>query len=193
MKDVEAEASRNGIIVVVEAGSVWTTWARACRAEPDDTAVIAQHPDEGGGEFTRRASQRIARLTSTGWTPHTAVLALSGAHGADRETRVQIARALIRSLRGSDGGTLLLAGDEMFSGAARHDVFGLAQALTELLLGTPLAIRVLFTDEQIPNPPTRVARPLASTTTVTLGDRKPRDFAHDDVIAAIACGFCPRS
>jgi hypothetical protein len=74
-----------------------------------------------------------------------------------------IARALLASLRGYDGGKLLLVGDSAFPIAARHDVFGLAGALTDMLSGTALTIHVQFCDEPDVEPAPLAARPLAYT------------------------------
>jgi hypothetical protein len=115
--------------------------------------VIARHPQESGKEFAERAAERIARFTSTGWTPRTALLALSARPvDADRDARPFVARALLASLRGRNGATLLIVGDRALPSAARADVFTLAEALRQTSSATSLVIRVQLTDESVMHP-----------------------------------------
>jgi hypothetical protein len=138
------------LVVVAEAGSLWTSWVRACLRQPDDAATIAQHPEEQRSQFALRAIDRLARRVALGWIPRTAVLALDGNRaGGPLDDRVAIGRALLTSLKDREGGSLVLAGDRTFSPAARHGVFDLAQKLMAPLAGTPIDIRVQFTAEPI--------------------------------------------
>ena len=133
------------VVVIAEAGSGSGTWIQACQERPELALVISQQSLEEPLAFADRALQRVARLGATAPLPAIAVLAVC--RTASLETlnaRALLAFSLVRSLRETGGGELLLAADCDFSATARHELFGLMQELAQAAIGSSIAIRVNF-------------------------------------------------
>jgi hypothetical protein len=140
---IERQNDGSCVLVVAEAGSAWTAWSGVCLERPGDVAVIAQEPGEAPELFARRAAQRILRLIAGGFAPGTAVLATGSARDdATSRARVLIARALLRSLPDAERSELVLAAQDRFDAPLCHELFGLAQALLESMIGTRMVVRV---------------------------------------------------
>ncbi len=155
--EVEEVEGTDVVLIAMELGSLWPTWARTSAS---NAVVVAQQPAEPPWAFARRVTHRISRLWATRCKIRKAVVAVGPASDVDSfAARCIIARSVIGSMPAVDDAEIVLSAHEPHASELRHELLGLAGALCEQLQGTELSVSVRF--DTAPRPP-RKADPRAA-------------------------------
>lgn len=124
-------------MVVMESGSDWPGQI------DDSTHVVAfgQGPDD----LLRRTQDRLDAIGLRKRGVHVAVLACSAATGgAVAGSRAELARALLRAVRSTSHGRLILSANGRASRDLRQELLELAGALSSELRGSSATVTVRF-------------------------------------------------
>jgi hypothetical protein len=155
--NVEGSPSKNGksmyeqspsgaCLTVVEFGvgeptAVLDSFAMAAEAH----ATVVQQVDETPAELATRVVRRVRQLTRGG------IPLLAGAIMANEDVgdeafqgRCQIARAMIRAMRGAPTGSLTFLAPTSLSDEGRHELLAIAGTLASQLRGMPVEVSVRF-------------------------------------------------
>jgi hypothetical protein len=139
---VESLEDTEVVLIAMELGSLWPTWARG--AAPG-SVVIAQQPAEPPWAFARRVTKRISKLWASRCKIRKAVVAVGPASDVDSfSARCIIARSVVGAMPMADDSEVVLSAHEPYGSDLRHELLGLAGALSEQLQGTQLAVSVRF-------------------------------------------------
>lgn len=133
---------------VLEAGARWPRWGQLeARRREASSVVEAQGADESMAGFAHRVVERVESMRrSSKPLCYAAIITAPHGHGEPLASRVQIARAIVRTLGSSGGGSLILAPSlpTALSDRDRHDLFALAGTLCEGLSGHQVVVSVFL-------------------------------------------------
>jgi hypothetical protein len=140
------ETNTSLALFVLEAGAAWPRWGQLeARRRATNSMVDAQAGDESISGFARRVVGRIDTVCrSSKALAYAAIITAPQTHGEQMPSRVQIARALVRALSDSGGGSLVLAPStpSTVSEREKHELFALAGTLCEELSGRDVVVSV---------------------------------------------------
>ncbi len=119
------------MLIAMERGSVWPTWARGPVA---GAVVLAQQPVEGALAFSQRVVRRISRIHATRQGLVRAVIAV-GDHVQQESfvARCLMIQAAVRCTRIGAEPEVILSVEETISPDLRHELLALAGAVCEHL------------------------------------------------------------
>lgn len=131
MGKILAAGTEPVVLIAMERGSVWPTWAR--RGVPA-AIVLAEQPGEDAIAFARRVARRVARLHTTRQRLGRAVIAV-----ADRRSRQALVarwlmvQAVISAAGERSSADVVVSVPETVGEELRHELFALAGAMCEHL------------------------------------------------------------
>jgi hypothetical protein len=123
-------------LVVLEAGAAWPSWMGEYQK---------QGSEETSDVFVRRVSRRMQEVAAERAKIHVGLLVSNGGlEEAQLDARHQLCRAVLRTMRQTNHGELVLAADVGASVDVRHHLFELTGVLCEELEGSDVSVRVRF-------------------------------------------------
>ncbi len=112
-------------------------------------AVVVQQDDETPAELALRATRRTTRLIRNGTALEAGVIIVGDESGDDMFlSRCQIARVMIRAMRGAIAPRLIFIAPSSISDEARHELFSIAGTLATQLHGTSIEVSVRFSEQR---------------------------------------------
>jgi hypothetical protein len=114
----------------MESGAEWPAWFGEVDTDALETRVLAQYDGESMDAFAGRVANDLAELSNVGQCVGVAVMACSERSDevVDRKRR-EMARAILETMQGASGGTLLFTESQLKSGGARQALSALAADL----------------------------------------------------------------
>jgi hypothetical protein len=138
-------------------------------------ATVVQQHDETPNELAVRAVRRVDQLTREGMPLVSGVILVNGEVEPEAfEARCQIARAMIRGMRGARSARLLLLAPEQISDGGRHELLAIAGTLASQLEGLPVEVSVRFDRHPTSSPRARGFEPAPAR---SLGQERIVDVA----------------
>lgn len=143
------------VLVIAESESSIDCWMRPASGERIQTVAIFQQPDETRTDFAHRTVSRLSRLMPSHYRAQRAIFALQPTAPEGIEARMLVAEALLRHLCETNDAELALIADRSLSDEAKHELFGIVEALTRRLNGSA-GVRLQFVE--MPTARARLAR-----------------------------------
>jgi hypothetical protein len=142
-------ADLGACLTIVEFGAERSSASHDGILDASARAMVVQQADETPAELALRATRRAARLVQAGAALEAGVIVASDVVSDEVFLgRCQIARAMIRAMRGATTPRLIFVAPSTISDEGRHELFSIAGTLATQLHGTPIEVSVRFSDRR---------------------------------------------